>query len=94
MTNIGKALRLTITQTRLWLHSSGIIDVSPDGIIDDETIFELKHLFTGKEETFPELIGNKHAPFLTLNVPNFLFCFGGKRLTYKIKATVIKYHSN
>ena len=47
---------LAVKETGIWFHSSGILGASPDGIIDDETVLEVKCPYTERNLTIAEAV--------------------------------------
>ena len=54
----------SVSPSGLWLHSSGIIVGSPDGIVSSETIIEVKCTFSGREKHWLELVVTDSNCFL------------------------------
>ena len=52
---------LAVKETGIWFHSSGILGASPDGIIDEETVLEVKCPYTERNLTIAEY----GTPFMT-----------------------------
>ncbi|PFX18644.1 Alkaline nuclease [Stylophora pistillata] len=64
--NEGEAIRAftlrtgkTIKETGIWFDSSGILGSFPDGIVDDETILEVKCPYTERNVTIEEVVKSK-----------------------------------
>ena len=49
---------LEVKETGIWFHSSGILGASPDGIIDEETVLEVKCPYTERNQTIAEAVGS------------------------------------
>ena len=47
---------LAVKETGIWFHLSGILGASPDGIIDDETVLEVKCPYTERNLTIAEAV--------------------------------------
>ena len=45
-----------VKETGIWFHSSGILGTSPDGIIDEETVLEVKCPYTERNMTIEEAV--------------------------------------
>ena len=45
-----------VKETGIWFHSSGILGASPDGIIDEETVLEVKCPYTERNMTIEEAV--------------------------------------
>ena len=45
-------------ETGIWFHSSGILGASPDGIIDEESVLEVKCPYTERNLTIAEAVGS------------------------------------
>ena len=54
----------SVSPSGLWLHSSGIIRGSPDGIVSSEKIIEVKCPFSGREKHLLELVDTDPNFFL------------------------------
>ena len=46
----------SVEDTGIWSHSSGILDASPDGIVDDQTGLEAKCPYTERRMTIEEAV--------------------------------------
>ena len=55
---------LTVFPSGLWLHSSGIIGGSPDGVVSSEKIIEVKCPFSGRDKHLLELVDTDSNCFL------------------------------
>lgn len=49
---------LAVKETGIWFHSSGILGASPDGIIDEETVLEVKCPYTERNITIEEAVAS------------------------------------
>ena len=49
---------LEVKETGIWFHSSGILGASPDGIIDEESVLEVKCPYTEWNLTIAEAVGS------------------------------------
>ena len=49
---------LEVKETGIWFHSSGILGASPDGIIDEESVLEVKCPYTERNLTIAEAVGS------------------------------------
>ncbi|XP_068732573.1 uncharacterized protein [Montipora capricornis] len=47
---------LAVKETGIWFHSPGILGASPDGIIDEETVLEVKCPYTERNLTIAEAV--------------------------------------
>lgn len=52
------AMKMKVIPTGLWLHPSGILGASPDGLVRDDTIIEIKCPFSHRNSTREELIAD------------------------------------
>lgn len=66
MDNEGEAIKAftlrtgkTVKETGIWFNSSGILGASPDGIVDDETVLEVKCPYTEQNVTIEEAVKSK-----------------------------------
>ena len=46
----------TVTETGIWFDSSGILGAFPDGLIDEETVLEMKCPYTKRKLTIEEAV--------------------------------------
>ena len=58
--NTGKR----VEDTEIWSHSSGILDASPDGIVDDQTVLEAKCPYTERSMTIEEAVQSSATFFV------------------------------
>ncbi|XP_022805763.1 uncharacterized protein LOC111342904 [Stylophora pistillata] len=49
----------TPVQTGLWLHESGVLGASPDGLVGDDSVIECKCPYTHRNATIKEACGHK-----------------------------------
>ena len=49
---------LEVKETGIWFHPSGILNASPDGIIDEESVLEVKCPYTGRNLTIAKVVGS------------------------------------
>ena len=49
---------LEVKETVIWFHSSEILGASPDGIIDEESVLEMKCPYTERNLTIAEAVGS------------------------------------
>ena len=52
---------LVPVQSGVWLHESGVLGASPDGLVDDDAVLECKCPYTHLNETIAEAV--KHKDF-------------------------------
>jgi len=51
----------TVQETGLWLHESGILGASPDGLVGDDTIIEVKCPYKHRNQTVEEALSGKDS---------------------------------
>lgn len=66
----GQAFNTEVQMSGLWLHPSGLIGCSPDGITDDYKIIEVKCLYSAQEELISNLAQKKGGYFLKTCMQN------------------------
>ena len=49
----------SVQQTGLWLHNSGVLGASPDGLVDDDRIVEVKCLFKYRASSIQDAIAKE-----------------------------------
>ena len=49
----------SVKETGIWFDSSGILGASPDGIVDDKTVLEMKCPYTERNNTIEEAVKSK-----------------------------------
>lgn len=59
MKEFEEVMKITVSPTGLWLHSSGILGASPDGLIGEDSIIEIKCPFKYRTKTISEIIRDK-----------------------------------
>ena len=52
---------LVPVQTGVWLHESGVLGASPDGLVGDDAVLECKCPYTHRTKTIAEAV--KHKDF-------------------------------
>ena len=72
----------TVTETGIWFHSSGILGASLDGIVDEETVLEVKCPYTERNLSIEEA------------VKSTAFCLDSNEsgLSYELKKDHVYWH--
>ena len=75
-----KATGLPVTNTGLWLHESGVLGASPDGLIGTDSVLEAKCPFKHKESTIADACKDKD------------FCLEMKDGKFSLKTSHVYWH--
>ena len=75
-----KVTGLSINETGLWLHESGILGASPDGLVGDDAVLECKCPYTQRNGTIEEACKSKD------------FCLENINGKYALKTTHVYWH--
>lgn len=59
-----EATSVEVRKSGIWLHESGLIGASPDGIVNDKKIVEVKCPYTARCTLLPVLAENPKGVFL------------------------------
>ena len=52
---------ITVQPAGIWLHKSGLIGASPDGIVDEQRIIEVKCPYSARDKSLLDLVDGSHS---------------------------------